>query len=127
MRKKTIRMSENLENQLKTMSENKNISETTIIEQALKSYFDFCFINENQNLINDEILKIIDSKNNVLENRINNKTNQVLSELAININILTQVLAENIEINADELQNKRKIAVEFIKINQRVLNLEELV
>jgi len=127
MKKKTIRMSDNLENQLKKMSEQQSMSETIIIEKALKTYFDFCFVNENQNMVNEEILKIIDAKNKVLEDRINNKTNQLLSELAINVNVLTQVLADNLELEKDDLQHKRKQAVEFIKINQRILKLSEMV
>ena len=77
-------------------------------------------------IINEEIYNALRSLVEVMENRINNKTNQVLSATAIELGTLTQVIAHSLEIAPEELDIYRKNSVSFLKTNQRVLRLKDV-
>lgn len=60
------------------------------------------------------------------EKSINNKTNKVLSELAIQSAIQNQVMAESLEIKKADLYKYRIEAVTTLKEGQRVFRLDEI-
>ena len=57
----------------------------------------------------------------------NGTEKRVLSELAIQQAILCQVIAHELEVNPRALDNYRRAAVEYLKMNDRVFRLEDIV
>lgn len=78
-------------------------------------------------VINDEILNIMQASNALLLQQINNKTNRVISELAIQNAVQNSILANELDVDSVRLDNYRKQAVEFLKTNNRVLRLDEII
>lgn len=121
-----IRVEKGIYKNIEKIAEEKHISVTQVIEEALKVYQDSYYMKNKATIINEEILKLSQSSMELLEHRINNKTNQVLSELSIQVGIMVQVLASAYQFNPDALDRFRKKSVEFLKINNRVLRLSEI-
>lgn len=125
--KRTVRVNEKMYDNYKRLAEDENKDVTQYINEALQYYWDYKHMQNSANFINKEVLQVLRATVGGLENKINNKTNQVLSELAIQVNIQNQVLANNLEINPVQLEIYRQNAVDFLKANQRVLRLNEAI
>ena len=76
-------------------------------------------------IIPDELLKVVNSMASLLERRLNNRSNQLLSALAIEVCVLEQVIAASLDVSPGEAEEYRRGAAEFLKMNQRVFRLEE--
>lgn len=126
MAKRTIRIDDQLSGDIGAIAKDKNKSENATIEEALRFYRDYVYMKEKSTIINEEILKVNKAGLDLLEQHINHKTNQVLSELSIQVCILTQVIAGSLDVDPLSLPELRRKAVEFLKTNNRVLRLDEL-
>lgn len=126
MTRKTLRLDDNLVIDIDKIAKDQNSSENATIETALKFYRDYMYMKDKATLINDEILKVNKSGLDLLEQRINHKTNQVLSELSIQMCILNQVIAGSLDVDPLLLPGYRRKALEFLKTNNRVFRLDEL-
>lgn len=124
--RKTIRIDEKLANDLTNIVDEERKSENQVIEEALKLYRDFHYMSDKATVINEEILKLNKASLDLLEYRINNKTNQVLSELAIQTCIQNLIIANSLDVSPLDLDEYRRQAVEFLRNNNRVLKLSEL-
>lgn len=125
--KRSIRIDEELWKDIKNISEEQNYTNNFIIETALKQFRDAYYMQNKATIINEEIINILKSTINVSEHRINFKTNKYLSELAIQTVITNLIIAKSLEISDDEVNLFRLKALDFLKENQRVLRLEELI
>lgn len=101
-------------------------SENQTAEEAFKFYRDYHFMQHKSCFINEQIIEILQATFRMTEKNINFKTNQVLSELAIQAAIQNLLLASSLEVNKDDLYNFRLKAVDFLKEHNRVLRLDEL-
>ena len=108
------------------IKEETNKSEVQIVEEALKLYRDFYYMQNKACFINDQIIQVVQASYRMAENSINQKTNRVLSELAIQTAIQNHILAASLDIDKVDLNNYRLRAVDFLKQNNRVLRLDEL-
>lgn len=124
--KRTIRIDDSLAQDITQIAAEGNMSENMAVEQALKFYRDYKYMAGKATIINDEILRIGKANQDLLEQRINHKTNQVLSSLAVEVAILTQLIAGSLEVDPLQLPEFRKRALEFLRQNNRVLRLDEL-
>lgn len=124
--RKTVRIEEKIINEIFKIATDENKSENQVIENALKLYLDHHYMQHKATVINQDILKLTQSQLSLLENRINNKTNQLLSELAIQVSIQNQLMIDNLDVDLTYLDTYRKNAVDFIKVNQRILKLDDL-
>lgn len=124
---KTLRIrDEKLAEDIPRMAKENNMSENALIETALKFYRDYMYMKNKSTIINEEILRVNKAGLELLEQRVNHKTNQVLSELAIQVSVLTQIIAGSLEVDPLQLPEYRRRAVEFLRTNNRVLRLDEL-
>lgn len=121
-----IRVEKSIYKNIETIAEERHESITQVIENALKLYQDKYYMENKATIINEEIIKLSKSSMELMEHRINNKTNQVLSELAIQQAIQVQLIAKAYNFNSTILDDMRKKAVQFLKINNRVLRLSEI-
>lgn len=123
----TIRIPDELHADISTIAKDSGASLNYVVEQALKYYRDKRYMEAKATIINEEIINIIQAGNALLLQQINNKTNRVLSELAIQNAIQNMILESELDVNSIEIDSFRKKAVEFIKTNNRVLRLDELI
>lgn len=77
--------------------------------------------------LNDNLLQVIKSMTDNLDHRINSRSNQLLSELAIQLGIMQQVIANNLEVDGSQIAEYRKNTVDFIKTNQRIFRMDEII
>lgn len=122
----TIRIPDELHSDIAALAKECGASLNYIVEQALKYYRDKRYMDDKATFISEEMLNIIQANNALLEQQINNKANRVLSELAIQNAIQNMILANELDVNDLDADSYRKKAVEFLKTNNRVFRLDEL-
>lgn len=123
----SIRIDEGLDGDFDRISDETGKNKTELINEAMRSYRDIYYMKNKASILNDNILAAMQNISDRMEMRLNHKTNQLLSELAIQVSIMEQVLGASIPIDGDVLSKFRQNAVEFLKTNQRVLRMDEVV
>lgn len=126
MQRVTVRISDDLHSDITNIAKEKGASLNFIVEQALKYYRDKQYMEDKATIINEEVINIIQASNALLLQQINNKTNRVLSELAIQNAIQNMILESELDVNSIKADKFRKQAVEFLKTNNRILRLDEI-
>ena len=124
--KRTIRIDASLAEDFRQIAARQKISENQLIVEALKTYRDLEYMETKATVINEDIYAALQGLVEVLETRINNKTNQVLSAAAIELGVLTQVIAHSLEVDPIALDIYRKNSASYLKVNQRVLKLKDV-
>lgn len=127
MKKLLIRVEDEIIDDITKLAEEQNTSLNNTIIEALKLYRDKKYMQEKASIINSEILEMIDGQRKLLSTTINNKTNKLLSELAIQSAIQNQILCAELDVNPVQLDEYRKSAIEFLQIQNRILRLDEMV
>ena len=125
--KYTFRLDEKIMESISTIAAEENTTATKIVQDALKLYKDKHYMDAQATFLSQEILDTMQSTVDLLEHRINNRSNQLLSSLAIQQFILTKVVADSLDVSPDALEAYRAQAAEFLRTNNRVLSLKELV
>lgn len=125
--KKSYRISAETAEILKAIVEKEHCTEVSAIENAIRYYKEYLFMTNESTFITEDIKRTVLASNNLLERRLNNRVNRVLSELAIQEAILCQVIAHDLEVNPRALDDYRRAAVEYLKMNDRVFKLEDIV
>lgn len=123
----TCRFEEGLYTSISRIAEEQHQSMNFCISQALQMYCDCYYMKEKSSIITDEFVQVMRSQFQLLEHRLNNRSNQLLSSVAIQQFIISKVLAESLDISPDALDYYRKQAVEFMKENNRVFSLKEMI
>lgn len=123
---RAYRISDETVETLKAIADKENCTETAVIENAIRYYKDYLYMQTDEAFINESVKRTFLASVNLMETRLNNRTNKVLSELAIQQAIICQVLAHELEINPRALDNYRRAAVEYLKMNDRVFRLEDI-
>lgn len=118
---------DSLMSDIRKIAEDDGKSQKKIINEALSYYRDMYYCKNKATFLNENIVHIIEAMNEEMEDRINNKSNQLLSEMAIQLCIVQQILADNLEVDGEQAATFRKKAVEFLKMNQRVFYMRELI
>lgn len=124
---RAYRISDETVETLKAIADKENCTETAVIENAIRCYRDYLYVQNDGAFITESVKRTVLASVNLMESRLNNRTNKVLSELAIQQAILCQVIAHELEVNPRALDNYRRAAVEYLKMNDRVFRLEDIV
>ena len=124
---RAYRISDETVETLKAIADKENCTETAVIENAIRYYRDYLYVQNDGAFITESVKRTVLASVNLMESRLNNRTNKVLSELAIQQAILCQVIAHELEGNPRALDNYRRAAVEYLKMNDRVFRLEDIV
>lgn len=124
---RAYRISDGTVETLKAIADKENCTETAVIENAIRYYRDYLYVQNDGAFITESVKRTVLASVNLMESRLNNRTNKVLSELAIQQAILCQVIAHELEVNPRALDNYRRAAVEYLKMNDRVFRLEDIV
>lgn len=124
--KKTVKLDEKLVADVQKAADDTATSFTQILEDAMQLYLNHRMMGEKATLINEQVIKVVDDRMQLLERRVNQKTNKVLSELAIQQAIMVLLMAGNLDVPLDAVDQYRQHAVEFLASNNRVLRLDEV-
>lgn len=124
---RAYRISDETVETLKAIADKENCTETAVIENAIRYYRDYLYVQNDGAFITESVKRTVLASVNLMESRLNNRTNKVLSDLAIQQAILCQVIAHELEVNPRALDNYRRAAVEYLKMNDRVFRLEDIV
>lgn len=112
--------------ELDRIASERQVSGTTVANDALKYYIDRYYLENKATMLPTDILEAMRSTVALLEHRLDNRANQLLSSMAIQMFIVNKLLADNLEISPDGLELYRQQAVEFLKANNRLLNLKDV-
>lgn len=123
---RAYRISDEAVEMLKAIANKENCTDTAVIENAIRCYRDYLYVQNDGAFISESVKRTFVASVNLMEKRLNNRTNRVLSELAIQQAILGQVIAHELEVNPRALDDYRRAAVEYLKINDRVFRLEDM-
>lgn len=127
MYQRRISIDEKLANEVKNIASETGNSENAVIQKAISQYVNAYFMENKSSFLNDNVLAAMQGISDRMEMRLNHKTNQLLSELAIQVSIIEQILGASIPVDGDVLSKFRQNAVEFIKVNQRIFRMDEVI
>lgn len=112
---------------IETIASQESCTVTQIVNEALRYYADRHYLENNATMLSSDILEAMKSTVSLLERRLDNRSNQLLSSMAIQLFIVNRVLADSLDLSGDALEQYRKEAVEFLKNNNRLLELREVI
>ncbi len=112
---------------IESIAAERSCTVTAIANEALKYYNDRYYLEHKASMLPDDILSAMRSTVNLLEHRLDNRANQLLSSMAIQLYITNRLLADNLDVSPEALEVYRKQAAEFLKSNNRLLNLKEVI
>ncbi|MEG0180131.1 MAG: hypothetical protein RR508_07920 [Oscillospiraceae bacterium] len=124
--RRSISIDNELSNDIDKIAAEQNKAINAIVEDALKMYRDYQYMENKAFLINQDILNVTKGMLNMAERTINNKASAVLSELAIQSAVSNMILAKSLDISDKEYNKYRLIALDFLKDKNRVLRLDEV-
>lgn len=125
--KTTFVLDPELKKSIEHLAEEKMCPQSKIFEDALRLYLDKVYMEEKATVINDELLQAVKGVAQLSEAKINAKTNQVLSSLAIEVGVMNQILAQSLQVSPLAVEQYRKNVVEFLRANNRVLRMDEVI
>lgn len=125
--KTSIVLSDDIKKELDRIAEERKTNQSKIVEEALNLLFDKIYMDEKATVISEELLQAMRSITRLSEAKINAKTNQVLSSLAIEVGVMNQILAQSLQVSPLAVEQYRKNVVEFLRANNRVLRMDEVV
>ena len=125
--KKSYRIEETLATDITKLAGELKQSENQVVETALKMYRDYQYMQVKSSFISAELVNIIQASYRVAENGINQKTNRVLTELAVQTAIQNCILAQSLEVSKKDLHTYRLRALDYLRENNRVFKMNELV
>lgn len=121
------RLNEKIVSEIYNIADECHCKRTFMIEKALEQYVESYRLQKKASLLSQEVIDVQKSLVDLLEHRINNRSNQLLSSMAIQQFVLCKVIAESLEISPDALELYRRQAAEFLKENNRVFSLKEMI
>lgn len=125
--KKTWDVEASAYSSIETIADQENCTVTQIVNEALRYYADRHYLENNATMLSSDILEAMKSTVSLLERRLDNRSNQLLSSMAIQLFIINKVLADSLDLSGDALEQYRVQAVEFLKGNNRLLDLREVI
>lgn len=78
--KKTYRVSEEAKRMVEEIAAKENCTETAVFENAIRCYRDYLYVQNNGAFITESVKRTVLASVNLMESRLNNRTNKVLSE-----------------------------------------------
>lgn len=121
--KRSIRIKEELISDIERIASARGATTTQVINDALALYRDYYYTKEKATVIPEETVKVLQASLDLLEQRLNRKTNTVLSELAIQQCIMARIIADGLEVNPMALDEYRRQAVNYLKEGNQVFRM----
>ena len=126
MKEIRVKIADSLHSDISAIAKENNCCVTEIVVEALKVYRDYKYMGDRATIINENILKMVQANINLLLKEINNKSNRVLSEVAIQSAIQNMIISSELDVSATDAEQFRKQAIKFLQSSNRVLRLDEI-
>lgn len=126
MKEIRVKVADSLHSDISAIAKENNCCVTEIVVEALKVYRDYKYMGDRATIINENILKMVQANINLLLKEVNNKSNRVLSEIAIQSAIQNMIISSELDVSATDAEQFRKQAIEFLQSSNRVLRLDEI-
>ena len=126
MKEIRVKIADSLHSDISAIAKENNCCVTEIVVEALKVYRDYKYMGDRATIINENILKMVQANINLLLKEINNKSNRVLSEVAIQSAIKNMIISSELDVSATDAEQFRKQAIKFLQSSNRVLRLDEI-
>ncbi len=104
---------------LKSLESSDNISRNQIIEDAVNFYFGYMTSELNQ----DYLCSIIGQKIEGMINKSSDRISRLQFKEAVEMNLLTRLIASQFEIDKTTYDKMRKTAVEDVKATKGIINI----
>lgn len=121
----TLRINPNILKEVEHIANKQQISQSLFIERACQFYIDY-LNQQNSPLLNDTIINLVKSMMNTTEDKINNKSNQLLSSIAIELGTLQMIISNSLNVSEEQVKYYRDLSVAFLKTNNRVFKMKEV-
>ena len=108
------------------IKENNLKSRNELLQKAVDFYIDYNNNKEPGTFLSKEIEAIMSGNVELAEKRLGNRFAKLMSETAIQLGIMQQILKSISDINGDDIENFRKVVVDEIRDNQKILKYEDL-
>ena len=127
MQRTTCYFDESFINKMDSFIKENNLrSRNELLQKAVDFYIDYNNNKEPGTFLSKEIEAIISGNVELAEKRLGNRFAKLMSETAIQLGIMQQVLKSISDINGDDIENFRKVVVDEIRDNQKILKYEDL-
>lgn len=123
--KLTCRLPEKLVQRLDALAESTGKNRNELITEACGMYCDMQTLNEPGSYLPQWVVQQVDGICGVLQNNLNNRSNQLLSSMAIQLTVIQMILADGLKITNADVSEYTVQAVEALKGNNRVFRMEE--
>lgn len=101
-------------------------SRSELINKAVDFYIDYNNNKKPGEFLSREIEAIMSGNVELAEKRLGNRFAKLMSETAVQLGIMQQILKSISDINENDIENFRKAAVDEIRNSQKILKYEEL-
>lgn len=110
----------------KKLSLNNNCSQSEIISRAVKEYAEKQYSPKSFTAVTDTAAAVAGSIVSGMEHRLNNRSNQLLSSMAIEIYILQRIVAENLDVDFQKVLGYEDEARLAMTEKNRLFELDEI-
>lgn len=101
-------------------------SRSELVNKAVDFYIDYNNNKKPGEFLSREIEAIMSGNVELAEKRLGNRFAKLMSETAVQLGIMQQILKSISDINENDIENFRKAAVDEIRNSQKILKYEEL-
>lgn len=109
------------------IKENNYKSRSEMISRAIEFFIDYNHNKKAGDFLAREVEAIMSGNLELVEKRLGNRFGKLLSDIAIQLGMLEQIMQSASDLSKDEISTYRKIAVDGIRNNQRIFRYEDLV
>lgn len=110
----------------KWIENGKTNSRRSFAKEAVEVACDKVYLDENYTLLNTHIINAIEAVQLQSEERLGNRLARVYADVAIELGIMNQLVAQSVDVGTDELNIYRKIAVDHIQSTGKILSYKDL-
>lgn len=120
------RLNENTIHLIKKLSVDGDCSQSEIISRAVKEYAEKQYSPKSFTAVTDTAAAVAGSIVSGMEHRLNNRSNQLLSSMAIEIYILQRIVAENLDVDFQKVLGYEDEARLAMTEKNRLFELDEI-
>ncbi|WP_234122376.1 ribbon-helix-helix domain-containing protein [Clostridium hydrogenum] len=122
-----ININKKLLDKIDSLGKAKNYnSRSDFFSKSGEFYIDYINNNESGEFLCKEVTAIMTGATELTEKRLGNRIAKLLSDIAIQVGILEQIMQSASDLSEYEISMYRKNVVNEIKNNQRILRYEDL-
>lgn len=123
----TLRLPDELKRDIDSIAEKKGKSRNDIITEACRMYRDCEYMSGKATVIPEHILNTLKAIVSGMEDRLNIKSNQLLSSIAIELYVIQHILADNLDLDPNDVAVYRTQAIDVLKRNNRIFRMDEII